>query len=102
MSLPIIFRAEALGDLAEAFQWHEEQRPGLGAEFMTAIEAKLEQVQAGPKQFSRVRGFIRRAIVHRFPYGIFFVEHSEFVNIIAVMHHARDPKHWHRRVQGNR
>ena len=58
MRLPIIFRAEALDDLVRAFQWHEEQRPGLGAEFMAAVEAKLEQVQAGTKQFSRVRGFI--------------------------------------------
>lgn len=102
MNLPIIFRAEALDDLAEAFRWHEEQRSGLGLEFMVAVEAKLEQVQAGPKQFSCARGLIRRAIVHRFPYGIFFVEHPEFVNVIAVMHHARDPKHWRKRVRGNR
>jgi toxin ParE1/3/4 len=102
VSLPIIFRPEALDDLAESFQWHEEQRSGLGAEFMAAVDAKLEQVQTGPKHFPRVRGLIRRAIVHRFPYGIFFVGHSEFINVIAVMHHARDPKHWRRRVQGER
>jgi plasmid stabilization system protein ParE len=98
VSLPIIFRPEALDDLMEAFQWHEEQRSSLGREFMAAVEAKLEQVQAGPKQFPRVRGSIRRTIVHRFPYGIFFVENSESINVIAVMHHARDPKHWRRRV----
>jgi len=102
VSLPIIFRPEALDDLAEAFQWHETQRSGLGAEFMAAVDAKLEQVQAGPNQFPRARGLIRRAIVHRFPYGIFFVAHSEFINVIAVMHHARDPKHWRRRAQSNR
>ena len=45
---------------------------------------------------------IRRAIVHRFPYGIFFVTHSEFINVIAVMHHARDPKHWRIRAKDNR
>jgi len=100
VSLPIIFRPEALDDLAEAFQWHEEQRSGLGAEFMAAVDAKLEQVQARSKQFPRVRGLIRRAIVRRFPYGIFFVAHSEFVNVIAVMHHARDSKRWRRRAQG--
>lgn len=99
MSLPIIFRPEALDDLAEAYQWHEKQRSGLGADFMAAVDAKLEQVQAGPNQFPCARDFIRRAIVHRFPYGIFFVAHSEFINVIAVMHHARDPKHWRIRAK---
>ncbi|MGH9958611.1 MAG: type II toxin-antitoxin system RelE/ParE family toxin [Pyrinomonadaceae bacterium] len=99
MSLPIIFRPEALDDLSEAFQWYEEQRSGLGVELMAAVDARLEQVQAGPRQFPRVRGLIRRAIVHRFPYGIYFVEHSEFINVNSVMHHARDPKHWRRRAR---
>jgi toxin ParE1/3/4 len=71
---------------------------GLGAEFMAAVDARLQQVQAGPNQFPSARGLIRLAIVHRFPYGIFFVAHSEFINVIAVMHHARDPKHWRRRA----
>jgi hypothetical protein len=59
---------------------------GLGAEFMAAVDARLQQVQAGPNQFPSARGLIRLAIVHRFPYGIFFVAHSEFINVIAVMH----------------
>jgi len=43
VSLPIVFRPEALDDLAEAFQWHEQQRSGLGAEFMAAVDAKLNR-----------------------------------------------------------
>jgi len=96
VSLPIIFRSEALDDLSEAFQWYEEQRSDLGIEFMAAVDTKLEQIRAGPRQFPRMRRLIRRAIVLRFPYGIFFVERSEFITVIAVMHHARDPKHWRR------
>ena len=100
MSLPLIFRDEALADLDEAYLWYEEQRQGLGVEFIQAIESRLEQIQSNQKQFPRIRFVIRRAIVTRFPYAIFFIEQERFISIIAVMHHARSPRHWQRRAPG--
>ena len=52
-----------------------------------------------PELFQRVRGQVRRAMMHKFPYGFFYVAHPEFVSVIAVLHHARDPKHWQRRAR---
>ena len=94
MSLPLIFRDEALADLDDAYLWYEEQRQGLGVEFIQAIETRLEQIQSNWKQFPRIRSVIRRAIVSRFPYAIFFIEQGQSISIIAVMHHARSPRHW--------
>jgi plasmid stabilization system protein ParE len=40
---------------------------------------------------------MRRALLRRFPYGIFFeIERAEIM-IYAVFHGARDPKRWRRR-----
>ena len=55
-------------------------------------------VNQNPEQYQRVRGQIRRALLHKFPYGVFYVARPEFSSVIAVLHHARDPKHWQQRA----
>lgn len=92
--LPVVFRAEALDDLVAAARWYDERLPGLGRDFIAAVEAKLELLSRNPRQYQRVRGPIRRAITRHFPYGIFFVEDGDQITVLAVLHHARHPKHW--------
>jgi plasmid stabilization system protein ParE len=62
-----------------------------------AVEARVEAIGERPKQFPRVRSLLRRAMVKRFPYAVFFIESEPFISIVAVLHHARDPKHWQSR-----
>jgi len=38
MNRPVSVRATAESDLAEAFDWYESQRAGLGEEFLTDFE----------------------------------------------------------------
>jgi plasmid stabilization system protein ParE len=40
---------------------------------------------------------IRRALLKRFPFGIFFRLRSNRIRIVAVMHLSRDPKRWRQR-----
>ena len=35
----IIFKPEARFDVAEAYEWYEQRDPGLGAEFMRAVDS---------------------------------------------------------------
>ena len=44
--------------------------------------------------FASVHGEVRRALVSRFPYGIFYRVESKRVVVLAVLHTARDPKVW--------
>jgi hypothetical protein len=38
MTLPVVFRRHFQHDLAAGFDWYEEQRSGLGEEFLSAVE----------------------------------------------------------------
>lgn len=97
MSRPVIFRSAAEQDIADAYQWYEARQPTLGAAFMDEI-GKVEQlIGTSPELFAVVRGEIRRAILHRFPYAAFYVVRPEFVTVVAVLHHARHPQTWHGR-----
>jgi plasmid stabilization system protein ParE len=41
---------------------------------------------------------VRRALLRRFPYAVFFKNHEEVVIVIAVLHMRRDPDAWKSRA----
>lgn len=42
MALPLVFRRKVGRDLAGAYGWHEQQRTGLGEEFLAAVGARFD------------------------------------------------------------
>lgn len=68
----IEFRPAAAKDLEEAAEWYETQQSGLGGEFLDAVRATLNAILENPKQFPMLYRDTRRALIRRFPYGIYF------------------------------
>ena len=98
MRRELVIRPEAEAELAEAFGWYEQQNPGLGAEFLRSADAALQSILRAPQQYPRVHKAIRRALVRRFPYGVFFIEEGDRIVVLAVFHARRNPKHWRDRT----
>jgi plasmid stabilization system protein ParE len=80
--------------MARAFEWYQEQRPGLGREFMDAVGVTLAQINENPGLFAVHRERIRRTTTRRFPYPIFYVVDPDESVVIAVFHASRDPRLW--------
>lgn len=97
MSLAVIFRPAAEQELREAHSWYEERHPGLGEAFLTEVDSAVGRLRENPKLYAEVHGPIRRALVHRFPYGLFYIVEPERICVLAVFHGRRDPKVWQRR-----
>jgi plasmid stabilization system protein ParE len=70
--LPVVFTVEARAEIREVFDWYEARRPGLGETFIQDLDAVIERLADNPSQFPVVRNGLHRAILRRFPYGIFF------------------------------
>jgi hypothetical protein len=51
-----------------------------------------------PRQFPTVLKNVRRALLRRFPYSLFFVIEDEALTVIACFHASRDPSHWQKRA----
>ena len=49
---PIIVEPEAEADISEAFNWYEDQREGLGKDFMLCLEAAFTAARDRPGKFS--------------------------------------------------
>ena len=94
MALPVVYRRRVGRDLADGYAWYEGQRAGLGEEFLAAINLSLDTIERFPEIFARVHGEIRRAIVSRFQYAVFYRVESKRVVVLSVLHTAGDPKIW--------
>jgi len=98
MTVSIVFRRAAKVEIENAAVWYDEQRLGLGDEFMVEIEQAIANAAAGPLRYQLVFGDIRRAVARRFPYSVYFRLRSNKLVVLAVFHGRRDPTIWQRRV----
>jgi hypothetical protein len=60
-------------DVAEAAEWYETQRPGLGQRFVSAVQSADKSLLANPLRFAVRFADVRRLNLADFPYGIFFL-----------------------------
>jgi len=98
MKYELLVRPEAEEDLRRAYLWYEDKRSGLGDDFLLCIETALSQILKNPLQYSYLHRELRRALVRRFPYAIFYVVSSQVISVIAVLHCRRDPETWGKRM----
>lgn len=87
-------RPEAQTDIREAARWYEDREPGLGLRFLREIRTSLQHISDNPLMFPIIEDDVRRALLHRFPYSIYFVNDSEAIAVIAVLHQHRRPGTW--------
>lgn len=98
MTLRIIFRRAAKSEFEDAAVRYDEQRPGLGEEFIIEIEQAVARAAAGPERYPIAFGDIRRAVARRFPFSVYFRVRSDALVVLAVFHGRRNPTVWQRRV----
>lgn len=97
MTRTVRLRAEAETDLAEAAAWYENRRPRLGRDFLNEISASLSGISERPFIYPEILRDTRRALIRRFPFGIYYrIENDEIV-VIAVLHASRSPRRWKER-----
>ena len=49
MSLPLVFQAGVRDEIDEAYAWYEDQRPGLGEEFLAEVQRVLDRIEQNPE-----------------------------------------------------
>ena len=92
-----IVRPAAAADIEDAVSWYEQQRPGLGVEFLEAVDHVLRAIVDNPRLAPVVQRNTRRRLLSRFPYGIYYRVYPDIVVVVACMHGRRDPRRWRSR-----
>ena len=89
----------AIADVAESARWYADQREELGAEFVSEVNATIENLAEQALLF-RVRyrrKNVRWTFPRRFPYRICYYVEAQTVHVFAVVHAARHDREWKRR-----
>lgn len=98
MTLEVRLRPEAEQDLSEAAAWYEEQLPGLGHQFLDRVLQTFSAISESPLMYPVVHRNTRRALIHRFPFGVYYRVEDAAIVVVAVMHGSRHPRRWKTRA----
>lgn len=94
----LIYHPDAEAELIEAAQFYERRVPTLGVQFLDAIDLAAKVIQADPERWRIIESEIRRYLMTRFPFAIYYRVCSDHLRILAIKHHGRHPDYWRYRL----
>ena len=100
MKFWVSFRVEALGDLENALVFFFQFAVKNDALFKFDLEQCIEQIRDFPESHQKVYLNVRRALLTRFSYAVYYVAdlEQETIEVIAILDARRDPDHWQSRI----
>jgi plasmid stabilization system protein ParE len=95
----VIYHPAAEAELIQAAEFYEQQVPSLGGQFLDVIEDAVASIIESPKRWRILEKDVRRFLLPRFPFAIYYRAPGGSIRILAVKHHSRHPDFWHDRLQ---
>ena len=92
MAVEVVYKPAAEAEVEIVFREYETQRHGLGTEFLDELQRIEGHLRLNPALYQRIDGDLRRAVLRRFPFGLFYVVDEEQVSVIACLHLHREPR----------
>lgn len=99
MSSPVRLKLSAVEDLADAFAWYETRSSGLGDELLDEVGHTVNSISRHPLGNAIAWKDIRRALVRRFPYSVFYRVTPHEIVVRAIFHNSRKPSRWKNRLR---
>lgn len=95
------FHPEAIEEYLGAVSYYADISLRLAESFVKAIESGIDEILAYPKAWRIVEEDVRRHLIKRFPFGIYYCIEGDRIMIYAVMHMSRDPNYWKNRIENS-
>ena len=89
MKYCVIVSPEAENDLKEIFSWYEDNRIGLGYDFLLQVDAGINFVKRNPEIHPIEYKGTRKHLIKKFPYKIIYLVKEEEIIVLAVLHGKR-------------
>jgi plasmid stabilization system protein ParE len=90
-------RKTARAEIEDAFEWYRGQSPTAALRFLVALDEALALIRERPETFPVVTGSLRRTLLRRFPYAVYFKAYERTISVVGVVHGHRHPRTWLRR-----
>lgn len=95
----VLFHPEAEEEMINSGVFYETKSYGLGHKFLNEIAHSLDLIASSPEAWTIFFDDIRRFLLQRFPFGLLYEIHYDYIHIIAVMHLHRKPFYWKSRLK---
>ena len=92
MPYSVRYQPAAAAEVENAIRWYGRPEIDQAAAFILELERTEAHLASHPALFQRVEGEIRRAVLRRFPYSLFYVIEIDIVLVLACMHHHQEPR----------
>jgi plasmid stabilization system protein ParE len=89
---------EAEADVAEAISFYDRRAVGLGNDFLGEILGAFERIEGAPEAWPVIEKPVRRCLVERFPYCVYYRLEPQEIFVLAVTHSRRKPGGWRSRT----
>lgn len=92
--MKIVVSEFARQSLIDAKNYYNEQRPGLGYEFVQEFIAALDRIRMQPEAWTPLTKRTRRCLVQRFPYSVIFriAKMHDQIQVVDLMHQKQKPR----------
>lgn len=93
------FHELAATELDEAIAYYETKAEGLGDRLLAEVRAAVHFIQMFPESSPVIEREVRRKVLVKFPYDLFYIVELPDVTILSVAHESRRPGSWRDRTQ---
>ena len=99
MVFELVIKPIALIDSDEAVEYYEKKLQGLGERFYHNFLRCLEDIQSSPFAYSYIKNPVRRHLIEKFPYKVYYTITDEKIFIIGISHAKRSNAFIKRRLR---
>jgi len=100
MNYKIVILTDAELDIDDAFIWYEMNQIGLGMKFYASVDKSIHFISQQPFSCPEIYKGLRRFVMKKFPYGIYYhvnLEKKE-IQIVGIIHFKRNLKFLRKRI----
>lgn len=88
---------EAEADLEKSYAYYLEESPKLADTFFKSINSIFNDIKRNPLIFPVAYEDIRKYVVKKFPFVIYYQIDKSKIKVIAIFHTSRNPEIWNER-----
>jgi plasmid stabilization system protein ParE len=97
-SKPLIFHEAALAEYEAALDWYLKRSPSAAANFANEVNFAIASIAAAPQRWPTGNHGVRKFVLVRFPFVVFYREVSAVIQLVAIAHGHRRPGYWKDRL----
>lgn len=92
------FHELATAELDEAVAYYDSKSEGLGDRLLAEVRAAVAYIEQYPEGSPVIAFGVRRKILAKFPFDLFYVIGEREIAVLAVAHESRRPGYWRGRA----